>query len=100
MCHIKREKQHRVFKGLAKKAKSTVGWFFGFKLHLLINDKGELMAFKVTKGNVDVRKPALFLAQYLKGKLIGDKGYISASLFQNPFKNFENYRLRVKVLCA
>lgn len=46
VCHIKREKQHRVFKGIAKKGKTTVGWFFGFKLHLVINDKGELMAFK------------------------------------------------------
>ena len=56
-CHIKRERQHRVFDGIAKKAKSTMGWFFGFKLHLVINDKGEIMAFKITAGNVDDRKP-------------------------------------------
>ena len=55
-CHIKREKQNKVFKGIAQKAKSSIGWFFGFKLHLIINDRGEIMAFKLTAGNVDDRK--------------------------------------------
>lgn len=95
-CHIKREKQHRVFKGLAKKSKSTVGWFFGFKLHLLINDKGELMAFKVTAGNVDDRKPVLFLARNLTGKLVGDKAYISASLFGELFQQGLQLITRIK----
>ena len=81
-CHIKREQQHRVFYGLAKKAKSTVGWFFRFKLHLVINDKGELMAFKITAGNVDDRKPVIDLVKHLAGKLFGDKGYISQELFE------------------
>lgn len=80
-CHIKREKQHQVFKGVAKKGKSTIGWFFGFKLHLVINDKGELMAFKLTSGNVDDREPVSDLVNNLIGKLIGDKGYISQKLF-------------------
>lgn len=96
VCHIKREKQHRVFKGLAKKSKSTVGWFFGFKLHLLINDKGELMAFKVTAGNVDDRKPVLFLAKHLTGKLVGDKGYISASLFEELMQQGLQLITRIK----
>jgi hypothetical protein len=86
-CHIKREKQHRVFKGLAKKAKSTIGWFFGFKLHLVINDKGETMAFKLTAGNVDDRKPVPDLVKHLVGKLFGDKGYISQELFEKLFQN-------------
>ena len=81
-CHIKREKQNKVFADLAKKAKSTMGWFFGFKLHLVINDKGEIMAFKITAGNVDDRKPIPDLMQNLAGKLIGDKGYISKELFE------------------
>ena len=80
VCHIKREKQHRVFKGLAQKAKSTIGWFFGFKLHLVINDKGELMAFQITTANVDDRKPVANLVKTLIGKLIGNKGYISKKL--------------------
>jgi len=42
VCPIKREKQHKVFRGLAQKGKSSMGWFFGFKLHLVINDHGEL----------------------------------------------------------
>lgn len=86
-CHIKREKQHRVFNGIAKKAKSTIGWFFGFKLHLIINDKGEIMAFKLTAGNVDDRKPVPDLVKHLTGKLIGDKGYISQDLFEKLFEN-------------
>lgn len=85
-CHIKREKQHKVFRGLAKKAKSTIGWFFGFKLHLIINDKGELMAFKLTAGNIDDRKPVPDLVKHLAGKLFGDKGYISQKLFENLMK--------------
>ena len=86
-CHIKREKQHRVFNGIAKKAKSTIGWFFGFKLHLVINDRGEIMTFKLTAGNVDDRKPVPDLVKHLIGKLFGDKGYISQGLFDSLFKN-------------
>lgn len=86
VCHIKREKRHCVFKGLAKKGKSTIGWFFGFKLHLVINDKGELMAFKLTAGNVDDRKPVPDLVKQLVGKLFGDKGYISQELFETLFQ--------------
>ena len=85
-CHIKREKQNRVFKGLAKKSKSTMGWFFGFKLHLVINDKGEIMAFKLTASNVDDRYPVPSLAKFLTGKLVGDKGYISQTLFETLFQ--------------
>ena len=78
--HIKRERQHKVFEGIATKAKSSLGWFFGFKLHLVINDKGELMAFRLTAGNVDDRKPVPDLVKNLIGKLFGDKGYISEKL--------------------
>jgi hypothetical protein len=86
VCNIKREKQHHVFKGLAQKAKSTIGWFYGFKLHLVINDKGEIMAFKVTTANVDDRRPVVNLVKTLVGKLIGDKGYISQKLFTELFQ--------------
>ena len=82
-CHIKREKQNKVFAKLARKSKSSMGWFFGFKLHIVINDKGEIMAFKITKGNVDDRKPVPFLVKGLVGKLVGDKGYISNNLFMD-----------------
>ena len=55
VCHIKREKQHKVFDGLAEKSRSTMGYFYGFKLHLVINDKGELVAFKLTGAKTNDR---------------------------------------------
>lgn len=81
-CHIKREKQHKVMKGLATKGKSTMGWFFGFKLHLIINDKGEILSFYLTKANVDDRdlKVISALTENIFGKLFGDRGYISQKL--------------------
>ena len=95
-CHIKREKQHKVFKGLAKKSYSTVGWFFGFKLHLVINDKGEFMAFKVTAANVDARKPVPDLTKKLVGKLIGDKGYLSSNLFNELYNRELHLLTKIK----
>jgi hypothetical protein len=74
VCHIKREKRHKVFKGLATKGKSSMGWFFGFKLHLVINNLGEIMACKLTKANCDDRKPVPTLMQMLEGWLFADKG--------------------------
>jgi hypothetical protein len=59
-----------------------VDWYFGFKLHLIINEQGELLAFQVTPGNVDDRKPVPTLAQNLWGRLFGDKGYISKNLYR------------------
>lgn len=89
VCHIKREKQHKVFKGIAKKSSSTMGWFFGFKLHLIINDRGEILSFYLTKGNVDDRNIDV-LTQMTKGvfgKLFGDKGYISKALSELLFED-------------
>jgi len=54
-CHIKREKQNKVFLGIAEKGKSTTGWFFGFKINIVINDKGEILSFVITQGNVNGR---------------------------------------------
>jgi len=82
VCHIKREKQHKVFKGIAKKAKGTMGWFFGFKLHLIINDRGELLSFYLSRANTDDRNRKIIncLVQSIFGKLFGDRGYISKVL--------------------
>jgi Transposase DDE domain len=80
VCKIPRASRHKVFKGLAHKGKTTMGWFFGFKLHTLINHKGEIMAITITTGNVDDRTPVLDLVQEMFGKLFGDRGYISAKL--------------------
>jgi hypothetical protein len=62
-----------------------VDWFYGFKLHLIINDQGEVLAVALTPGNVDDRRPVAKLAQDLWGKLFGDKGYISQALFEQLF---------------
>lgn len=60
--------------------KSSTGWFFGFKLHAVINHLGELLAIRITPGNVNDRKPLPKMVRTLWGKLFGDKGYLSKSL--------------------
>lgn len=82
VCHNLRIKQHKVFAGLAQRGKNSTGWFFGFKLHLVFNDRGELLNLALTPGNVDDRKPVPKLVKELFGKLFGDKGYISQPLFE------------------
>ena len=87
VCHIKREHQNRVFEGTATKGKSTLGWFFGFKLHIIINDKGEIISFVITQGNVDDRQP-LSMESFIRnvsGKLYADRGYISQKLAEILF---------------
>ena len=68
---------HKVFAGLAERGKSSTGWFFGFKLHLVANEKGEILNIKLTPGNVDDRKPVPDLLKDFFGSVYGDKGYIS-----------------------
>jgi Transposase DDE domain len=80
VCDPKRIHQHRVFALDARRGKSSMGWFFGFKLHLAVNDRGELLACCLTPGNVDDRTPVPQMVKRLRGKLIGDRGYISAPL--------------------
>jgi hypothetical protein len=89
VCHKKRIKRNKVFKDVAKVGKSTMGWFFGFKLHLIINDKGEILSFYLTQGNVDDRniKAITKMTEELFGKLFGDKGYISKALSDILFGN-------------
>ena len=82
VCHNARIHSHRVFEGQAARGKTSVGWFYGFKLHLVVNDQGELLAFCLTPGNVDDRQPVPKLAKNLLGKLFGDKGYLSQPLAQ------------------
>jgi transposase len=85
VCHPARIQQHRVFRGDARRGKTSVGWFYGFKLHLIVNDRGELLAFSLTPGNMDDRKPVPRLARQLFGRLFGDKGSISAPLAEQLF---------------
>ena len=86
VCKNKRIKAHKVFKELAALGKSTMGWFYGFKLHLLVNEHGEILSFQLTPGNIDDRKPLSFLFEGLFGKVFADKGYISKDLFEEFFR--------------
>jgi len=86
VCHNKRIRRNKVFKNLAKRGKTTSGWFYGFKLHLIINDKGEILAFQLTPGNVSDVSMLETLSKGIVGKLFGDKGYISAELAKKLFE--------------
>ena len=85
VCHIKREKSHKVFKAAAKKGKVSTGWFFGMKLHLIINEFGEIISFMLTAGNASDLSALTHLVQNCFGQLFGDKGYISQSTFEKLF---------------
>lgn len=80
VCKNIRIPRHKTFKEQAGRGKSSTGWFYGFKLHLVVNDRGEILSFCVTPGNVDDRKPVPKLVKSLIGKLFGDRGYISKKL--------------------
>jgi Transposase DDE domain len=81
VCHNRRIHSPCVFDGLAQRGKSSVGWFYGFKLHLVINEQGEILHCCLTPGNVDDRQPVAKLVQKLWGKLFGDRDYIDQKLF-------------------
>lgn len=89
VCRNQRIHNHAVFKDIAERGKSSMGWFYGFKLHLICNEKGEILNFTFTIGNVDDRKPliATNLLRGVFGKLFGDKGYIGEKLFKELFFN-------------
>ena len=86
-CNIKRAHSHRTMKGWAAKGKCTMGWFYGFKLHIVINDRGEIIQWMLTPGNVDDREPLKDknFTQRLFGKIFADRGYISQELFESLF---------------
>lgn len=86
VCHNLREKKHKTFKGLATKGRTSTGWFFGMKLHMIFNTKGEIVRLSITPGNVNDRKPVPQLVKDLIATLIGDKGYLSKKLFQELFE--------------
>ncbi len=88
VCHNRRIAQHKVFRDLAARGKTSVGWFFGFKLHLVVNDCGELLQVALTRGNTDDRKPVPKLAKTLFGTLFADKGYISYALTKQLLTTF------------
>ncbi len=80
VCDNKRIPRHHVFKGKAERGKTSMGWFFGFKLHAIVNSKGELVRLKLTPGNTDDRKPLPEMCEGLVGLLFADKGYVGKRL--------------------
>ena len=84
ICHNKRIYSHKVFKGFAQRGKDSTGWFYGFKLHFIINENGEIMSFALTPGNTSDKNIDLVkqMAKDLTGKMFGDRGYISQPLFE------------------
>ncbi len=82
----RRISQHKVFEDLAARGKTSVDWFFGFKLHLVVNDRGELLNIILTPGNTDDRTPVSKLLQQLFGKVFADKGYVSQKLAKQLLK--------------
>jgi len=87
VCHNRRINSHKVFKEIAKRGKISTGWFYGLKLHLVINDQGEIMAWMITSGNVDDRKPVPTMCEGLSGLLFGDRGYTSGKLFKELYEH-------------
>ena len=86
---------------MAKRGKTSTGWFYGFKLHLIINDVGEILVYMLTAGDVDDRVPVPELAKDLLGKLFGDKGYISQELFLKLYeKELEDFRAKMAKIKA
>lgn len=87
VCNNRRISSHKMFKGVATRGKSSTGWFFGFKLHIVINDLGEVISWMLTPGNVDDRKPVKDMCEGTMGLLFGDKGYISSKLFKELYEH-------------
>ena len=92
---------------MAARGKTSVGWFFGFKLHLLVNECGELLNIALTPGNRDDRKPVTELLKQMFGKVFADRGYVSQKLarqllqdygiefFAKPRRNMKNKLMRL-----
>lgn len=106
VCHNRRIHNHKVFSAVAERGQCSIGWFYGFKLHLIINDRGKILSFYLTKGNVDDRNVKLMasMTQQIFGKLFGDKGYISKALAEllwgngiqmitKPRKNMKDFNI-------
>ena len=85
VCHPKRSGRHKVVAGLARWGRNSLGWGYGFKPQLLINDVGEFLACRLTVANVDDRVPVPALVAKVQGKVFGDRGYISHALFDPLF---------------
>lgn len=102
VCKNNRIPSNKVFRDTATRGSSSMGYFFGFKLHIIINDKGEILNFSITQGNVDDREPLKNknFTKVIHGKIFGDKGYLSKSMTEELFMGgihlFTNIRNNMK----
>ncbi len=90
VCNNRRIHSHKTFKGLAKRGKTSMGWFYGFKIHFVINHFGEILSLYITPGDVSDNNENVLekLTQRITGKLFGDKGYIiKKPLFEKLYEN-------------
>ncbi|NEP19721.1 MAG: IS982 family transposase [Leptolyngbya sp. SIO4C1] len=107
VCHNRRICGHKVFKDIAARAKTSVDWFYGFKLHWVVSEHGELLNVTLTPGNTDDRKPVIDLLSGLSGKVFADRGYVGKALakqlletfgiefFAKPRRNMKNQLMRL-----
>jgi hypothetical protein len=86
VCHNRRIDRHKVFDGLAARGKTSMGWFYGLKLHFVINHNGQVMALKITPGNTADSTVLDQMTRHLAGKLYADKGYIGRDLFSTLWR--------------
>jgi hypothetical protein len=86
VCSTKRISSHKVMKGLARIGKTTKGWFYGFKLHIVINTKGEIVSFRLTRGNRADVSVLDELTKGIAGSIFGDKAYVSNKHFLSLYK--------------
>jgi len=96
VCHNKRIPRHKVFAGLAARGKTSMGWFFGFKLHMIFNEAREIVALKLTRGNVHDAAVLPQLSRELTGKIFGDKGYLGKKLAQELLERGLTLMTRVR----
>jgi hypothetical protein len=86
VCHNRRIHRHKVFAGLAARGKTSMGWFYGLKLHFVINHKGQIMALKITPGNTADSSMLQEMTKHLAGKLYADQGYIGHEMFKTRWQ--------------
>lgn len=103
VSHIKRSSSHKTFAGLAKKGHTSMGWFYGFKLHLIVNPWGEVVDFDITSGNIADNNANLLrrITKKVKNKLFGDRGYmvnkdVFAELFSHGVQMISRVRKNMK----
>jgi hypothetical protein len=86
VCENWRISSHKVCQDIARMGKTTLGWFFGFKLHMVVDGLGNMLSVLITPGNTDDRKFLLKLFKGLKGIAVGDAGYVSKKAFKELFE--------------